>query len=119
MRCGDALHSGKQLVIAVCGSPAFLVPIWEMTQLDGEKGGLQRIEPAVVAFHLVIIFVSLAVIAKHPHGSRHSFVVGGYGARFSASTQVFPGIETERRRVAHAAGFFPNVFFFREVLGAM
>src|SRR5271157_6563151 len=90
-----------------------------MPELDAQNAGLNRIQPAVVPFHIVIVLLGLAMIAKHLDSARNITVVGRDGARFAASPQVLAGIKTEPRSDAHRSDLFPGALFLREVLRPM
>src|ERR1017187_2286201 len=69
---------------------ASFVPGGEMSQLDSQDASLNRIQSTVVTFHIMEVFLGLAVIAKHPDFINDSTVVGRNRARFAAGPQILP-----------------------------
>src|SRR5579872_2170058 len=49
------VDTGEQLVVSVRGFLAFAIPFPKVPQLDAQDPGLDRIQAAVVAFHIVVI----------------------------------------------------------------
>ena len=54
---GHARDIGEQLVVARGDGPAPAVVLVDVGQLHSQDGGLQRVEPRVVAQHLVVVLV--------------------------------------------------------------
>src|ERR1700683_985113 len=90
-----------------------------MTEFHAQDARLQGIEASVVALDIVIILLRLTVLAQHAHFLGDRFTVGGFRARFAASTQILSWVKAESRGVAHGAGFPPAIFLLRKILGAM
>ena len=66
----------EHLAILLRSRPPQLVGLGQVAQLDGQNRGLQRIEPAVVAQHLVIVLRLLAVVSQHANPLGNLIVVG-------------------------------------------
>src|SRR5208337_2286098 len=90
-----------------------------MPELHAQYPGLDRIEPSVVSFDIVVILLSLAVVADHAALAGNFFIVGGYGAGLAASTQVFARIEAESARGPDRSGLFPAFCAFGVIFGPM
>ena len=84
-----------------------------------QQACLNRIQPAVVAFHVVIVLRGLAVVAQHLHGLRDGGIVRGGRARFAAGSQVFPRIKAEGRGSSHRSRLHPAVVLSRKIFGAV
>ncbi len=68
---------------------------------------MNRVQPAVVAFDIVIVLFRLAVIAKHAHALGHRFVIGSDGAAFATSPEILAWIEAKGGREADRSSFSP------------
>ena len=90
-----------------------------MPELDAQDSGLNGIQSAVVPFHIVIVLLGLAVIAKHPDFASDITVVGRDGARFAAGSQVLARIEAEGRGAAHRSGLHPAILPLGKILRAV
>ena len=80
-----------------------------MPQLGSENPRLDRIQPAVVAFQVVIILLRLPVITDHVALARQFFVVGGNGTSLATGAEVLAGIEAERGSPANRTRLHPTV----------
>src|SRR5437660_12391522 len=65
----------KKLTIALSSFAPSLVPFRKAAQLCMENTRLQRVESAVVSFHLVIILAHLAMVAERADFWSNVFVV--------------------------------------------
>ena len=115
----DAINGVEQLIVHSGAVSALKVPFRQVFQLDVQNAGLDGVQTAVIAFHFVMVFLALAVIAQHADMSGDVFGVRDHGAGFPAGAQVFSRIEAECRGNAHGAGFFPAVQFLGKVFRAM
>src|ERR1035441_2882735 len=88
-----------------------------MLQFDPQDSCLDCIQPPVVAFHVMVVFLGLAMVAHHLDLTGDFFIVSRYRAALSASSQVLSGIETECRGPPHGSGLLPCVSPTREILG--
>ena len=99
LRQGQAA-AGQALLVARGDGAAAFVPLVQMRQLDAQDGGLQRVEPAVVALHLVDVLHPRAVVAQHAEAVGQLRVVGGDGAAVAQGAQVLAGIEAPGHGIA-------------------
>ena len=74
-----------------------------MAQFDAEEGGLERVEPAVVARDLVDVFDFGAVVAQPAQARGELGVVGGDRAAVAEGAEVLAGIEAPGDGVAMGA----------------
>ena len=74
-----------------------------MRQLHAQDGGLQWVEPAVVALHFVHVLHARAVVAQHAEAVGQLRVVGGHGAAVAHGAQVLAGVEAPGHGVAMRA----------------
>src|SRR5690606_7901335 len=95
---------GEQLLIVARDRPAGGVPLVEVVQLDVEDSGLQCIEPAVVAGHLVdVVAVASSVVAQLAYPTGQLRVVRDDCSCVSERTEVLAGIEAETSGMAERA----------------
>ena len=109
------MNRREKLVVLLRVSPALLIPLRKMVELNAQDPCLNTIEPPVVSLKLVVIFLSLAMVAEHPHFLSDVGIICCHGAPLAASAKVLPGIETEGCRCPHGSGFFPLLSLFGEV----
>src|SRR5438105_1614176 len=64
-RHAEAWNTSKLIVIAGSDAPTALVPDVEMAELDAQEGGLQLVEPRIVAALEVHVLHAAAVVAQH------------------------------------------------------
>src|SRR5580692_11145372 len=107
---------GEKLVVLAGMLAATLVPFRQILQFHPQNACLQRIEPSVIAFDIVVILLGLPMVANHFALARDRFVIRRNRAPFSARTKVLAGIETERRSLTHGAALPPPVLRLREIL---
>src|SRR5207249_4237780 len=79
-------------VPAACG-----IPLFQIFQLYAQHGGLQSVEPSIVAAEQVLIFFLLSVIAQYFQTSCDPKVLCDHRAGVAVSSQVFAWIEAESR----------------------
>src|SRR5580692_10894085 len=91
----DSILAGELFLITGGSSPALLRPLWEVLQLYSQNAGLDRVQAAIVAFNIMIIFLRLTVIAKPSDFLSQIRIVGGDRAGFSAGAQILTGIKAE------------------------
>ena len=72
-------------------SPALLICLIEVAELDSQDRRLDTVHPAVPAHHLVVVFSHLAVIPKNPDFLLQFIIVSHDRARFAKSAEVFAG----------------------------
>src|SRR5579872_5522837 len=92
------------------------VPFRQMAQLHPQEASLQGVETPVVARDVVVILFGLAVVANHPYGPRHFFVVRRHCPGFTTSSQILAWIEAEGSRYSHRSRLLPHIVFSGEVL---
>src|SRR5256885_17094981 len=93
---GQHTGSGRrfqQFTIARGSFAPPLVPFGKAAQLYMENAGLQRVESAVIPFHLVIIFSQLAVVPEHADLLGYVLVIRGDSSRLTAGPEVLTGIK--------------------------
>src|SRR5271167_1898321 len=90
-----------------------------MVQFYSENSCLNRIQPAIVALHVMVILLRLAMVAQHSYSLRQDRIVGRNCASLTASAQIFARIEAEGCCFPHRSSLFPAFVFLRKVLGAM
>src|SRR5277367_5065464 len=56
----------QQLLVSCRNFPPLLIPFREVPQFYTENTRLDRIEPPIVTFHLMVILARLPVISQHP-----------------------------------------------------
>ncbi len=112
-------YSAQRFVVTRRNLPTLLIPLREVTKFDLQDSGLNRIEPPVVTFHLMVILARLAVIAEHAYFLGQRFVVSRNRSGLSTGAQVLPRIEAKSCRMAHRTCFSPAIFLLREVLCAV
>ena len=83
---------------------AVVIVVIDVLQLDAQDDGLQFIQPAVVADHVVMITLAAAVVAQDAQFVGALFVVGRDQAAVTEAAQVLAGEKAERAEVAEAAG---------------
>ena len=66
-----------------------------------KKARLDRVEPSVITFQVVVVLSNLAVIAQHLDRAHQRRVIAGYGSAFATSSEIFPRIEAEGGRAPH------------------
>ena len=105
----------------VFGRPitALRVPIRQMSQLGVQKPSLDRVQPPVVAFHVVIVLLRLPVIAQHLDLVGNTGIIRGHCPGFATCSEIFSGIEAERGRPAHGPGLHPAIQLRRKIFCAM
>src|SRR6266852_9532331 len=113
------IPSLEQLVVFSGALASLLVPLRQMLKFYVKEARLNGVQSSVIAFHVVVVLLSLAMIANHADPGAKSIVVRRDRPRFAAGTQVLAGIEAESGGPAHRAGDEPAVVFAREVLCAM
>src|SRR2546427_3704560 len=119
MRKNNVLHPCKQGIIAGRPFPALLIPLCQMFELETEKPGLDRIQPPVIAFKVVGIFLRLAVIAKHANCGRELIVICSHRASLATGAQVLAWIKTKGCRFSNRSCSSPSVLIDREVLRSL
>src|SRR6185503_16027908 len=87
----------EQRVVALGGRAPLRGPRIQVAKLDAEERGLQRIEPAVVAFELMVVLLRLSVVTDHADVFRDGFIVGGHRTRFTAGAEVLARVKAEGR----------------------
>ena len=90
----------QHLVVHIGHGTALFGPLFDVTQLDQQHGGLQRIEAAVVTEYVVLILDALSVISQQAELIRQFGVVGDDGASIAKGTQVLAGVETKTSCIA-------------------
>src|SRR5438552_1106191 len=78
----------KKLTIACSSFAPSLVPFRKTAQLCMKNTRLQRVESAVVSFHLVIILAQLAMVPEHADFSSNVFVIRGNSTCFATGSEV-------------------------------
>src|SRR6516225_4435847 len=93
--------SSKKFSVAPRSVPPPLVPCLEVFQLNPQDSGLNRVQPAVVSFHFVIIFPRLAVIAQHLDEAREALVIRYNRPTLTTSSEVLSRIKTKGGGLPH------------------
>ena len=75
-----------------------------------ENSRLQRVEPAVVSFHLVIILAQLAMVPEHADFPSNVFVIRGNSTCFATGSEVLAWVKTESGGASHGTHFLPTPF---------
>src|SRR5215469_14999305 len=97
-RCHHAA-SLELLVIGLRVRAARRVPLFQVLQFDPQNGGLDRVEPPIVAAEKVLVFLLLPIIPEHFQAFGNLAVIGDYYAAIAVSSQIFSGIKTKSRGV--------------------
>src|SRR5260370_9467800 len=95
------LHRRQQIVISLGGSLPAGVPLGKVSQFGCQNSRLDRIQAAVIAFDIVIILASLAVVAQHAHLAREYFVIGRDRTCLAARSQILSRVEAKSSGSAH------------------
>src|SRR5947199_10843235 len=101
----------KKLTIARGSFAPSLVPFRKAAQLCMATSRLQRVEPAVVSFPLVIILAQLAMLPEHADFPSNVFVIRGNSTCFATGSEVLAWVKTESRGSSHRTDFLPTPFF--------
>ncbi len=64
------------------------VPFRQTPQLDVQQSGLDRVQSSVVAFHVVVILLCLAVIAQHLDFVGNASIIRSHCTCFAARSQI-------------------------------
>ena len=91
----------------------------QVLEFGPENPSLDRIQPAVIPFDFVVIFLCLAVVSQHPNPFGQYPIVRRNRSSLPASTQVFSRIEAERSRPAHGACSNPTILPRGKVFSAV
>ncbi len=106
------LRLREKFVIAVSEGSARFIPPGKVLELHGQPAGLDGIEPAIIALHVVIILLRLAVITNHLHALGHRLVISCDGSAFTASTEILSGVKAECSSFADGSCLFPGIGLF-------
>src|SRR2546421_1743999 len=109
----------KKLTIARSSFAPSLVPFRKAAQLCMENTRLQRVESAVVSFHLVIILAQLAMVPEHADFSSNVFVIRGNSTCFATGSEVLAWVKTESGGSSHRTDFLPTPFFPGKIFRAV
>src|SRR4051812_34562684 len=90
-----------------------------MLEFHSENSRLNGVQAAVVAFHLVVVLLRLAVITEHSNFTGDGLVIRGHSARFATGAKIFPWIKTKGCSLAHRTSFTPPPLSPRIVLSAV
>src|SRR5437764_13123797 len=90
-----------------------------MLKFDSKHLSLNGIQPAVVAFHIVVVLFVLSVIAKHAALARDFLVVGCDRSCFAASTEILAGIKTKSCCPSNRTSLHPAIVALRQVSGTV
>src|SRR5271165_1034906 len=90
-----------------------------MFQLLPQDAGLNRIQPAVVAFYVVVVLLRLTMVADDPDLGGDGHVIGRDCSGLAAGAEVLPWVEAEPCGAAHRTGLAPTILLPREVFGAV
>jgi hypothetical protein len=88
-------HAGQQPVVERRHAPAAGGPVAQVRELGGEQRGLQPVEAAVDALHVVLVLHQRTVVGVHAAASRQLGVARHDGARVAPGAEVLAGIEAE------------------------
>ena len=94
---------GELGVIPGGQAAALGVELLQVGQLDPQQPGLQFIQPAVGAHHLVLVAHPAAVVAEHPAPVGQVGVVGGDAAGVPEGPAALGGVKAETAHVPQAA----------------
>src|SRR5580692_6113256 len=90
-----------------------------MAELYMQKSCLHRIQTAIVAFDVVVVFLGLAVIPQHADLCRNGWIVSRGSPRFPACTEILPWVEAECCGPADGSSLDPAVQLLRKIFGPM
>src|ERR1017187_5521177 len=92
----DGLTRSLELPLVFrCPFTALVVPLSEMLKLYMKNSRLNGIQPTVVAFHVVVVLLRLAVVPDHADLRSQRTVVGGHRTSFATRSEILPRIKTE------------------------
>src|ERR1700722_17816210 len=86
-----------------------------MSELGVQKPGLDRVQPTVVAFYVMVVLLRLSVITQQPDSVGDTGIIRGYRPGFATRSEVFARIETKRGCPTHRAGLHPSIVFLGKV----
>ena len=78
------------------------------------KPGLNRIQPSVEAFDIVVVFLRLAVVAQHFDFTGQIGIICCCRPSLTTCSKIFPGIEAERSRMAMEPAFIQRLSLFEK-----
>lgn len=93
----------EQLAVSPGEFAAARVPVVQPRKFGAKHGGLQRIEPGVVAALLMCVVRDAAVVAQHSDASGEVGIVRGHGASLAPRAEIFARIKAEASRRANRA----------------
>src|SRR5208337_5374056 len=80
----DGLTGSLELpAVFCCPFTALVVPLSEMLKLYMKNSRLNSIQPTVVALHVMVVLLRLAVVAEHADLRSQRTVVGGHRTSFA------------------------------------
>src|ERR1035437_1250235 len=65
-RKNQGIDGGEQLLVCLGPLPARAVPFRQVAQFDAENSSLNRVQPAIVTFYVVVVPLGLTVVAQLP-----------------------------------------------------
>src|SRR5581483_11117292 len=104
----DPLDFFKKSVVAIRTPATTFVPFGKALELYIQDSGLYRVKPAVIPFHVMVIFLHRTMVTQNPNLSRDLLIVRCNRSPFSTGAEVLPGIKTESRSLTHRSGPFPT-----------
>src|SRR5271154_7365400 len=78
-------------------------PLFQVTQLDAQDGGLQRVQPTICSQDFVLIFFAAAMNAEELETVRQGRVGSGDQAAIAGATQIFGREEAETSKITDVA----------------
>src|SRR5689334_10623480 len=106
-------------MVSVGKGAARRIPLLQMAELYREPARLNRIQPSIVAFNVVVILLGLTVVANHFHLLGEDRIVCCDRAALATRAEVLAGIEAESGCDAHRASALPGFIFLRIVFRAV
>src|SRR5690349_1232640 len=109
----------EQLIITMSILTALTVPVRQEFEFRLQDARLDRIQPAVVSFDFMAIFLRLAVVAQHANFFRKHGIIRGNGSVFSTCAKVLARLEAESSGMAQRADTPPAILLARKVFGSV